>query len=84
MSAYDTASLTRSMVLRCQSFAPRYDLVSCRMVSGSRGRHRAEPSTPVPAACQEWGATKAAYRFFDNSLYSRELRASFITNQFRE
>lgn len=26
----------------------------------------ASPGVPVPAACQDWAATKAAYRFFDN------------------
>lgn len=26
----------------------------------------AAPGQPVPAACQDWAATKAAYRFFDN------------------
>ena len=26
----------------------------------------ASPGQPVPAACGDWAATKAAYRFFDN------------------
>ncbi|WP_245315390.1 IS4/Tn5 family transposase DNA-binding protein [Bradyrhizobium neotropicale] len=26
----------------------------------------AAPGKPVPAACGDWAATKAAYRFFDN------------------
>jgi len=26
----------------------------------------AAPGQPVPAACGDWAATKAAYRFFDN------------------
>ncbi len=26
----------------------------------------ASPGAPIPAACQDWVATKAAYRFFDN------------------
>ncbi|WP_244670556.1 transposase DNA-binding-containing protein [Rhodoplanes elegans] len=26
----------------------------------------AAPGQPIPAACGDWAATKAAYRFFDN------------------
>ena len=26
----------------------------------------AAPGKPIPAACGDWAATKAAYRFFDN------------------
>src|SRR5215204_6636401 len=30
------------------------------------GQMSAAPGQPVPAACGDWAATKAAYRFFDN------------------
>ncbi|WP_244571568.1 IS4/Tn5 family transposase DNA-binding protein [Mesorhizobium carmichaelinearum] len=26
----------------------------------------AAPGKPIPAACDDWAAAKAAYRFFDN------------------
>jgi hypothetical protein len=30
------------------------------------------PGRPVPAACQDWAATKAAYRFFDNDRVTEQ------------
>jgi hypothetical protein len=32
----------------------------------------ASPGQPVPAACQDWAATKAAYRFFDNDRVTEQ------------
>lgn len=32
----------------------------------------AAPGQPLPAACQDWAATKAAYRFFDNDRVTEQ------------
>ena len=47
-------------------------------------RMAASPGQPLPLACQDWAATKAAYRFFDKALseqcvgFSRNWRASWV------
>jgi hypothetical protein len=39
----------------------------------------AAPGKPIPAACGDWAATKAAYRFFDNP---RVTEHSILTGHF--
>ncbi len=36
------------------------------------GRMAASPGRPLPFACQDWAATKAAYRFFDNDRVTEQ------------
>lgn len=36
------------------------------------GRMSASPGQPLPLACQDWAATKAAYRFFDNDRVTEQ------------
>ena len=35
-------------------------------------RMAASPGQPLPLACQDWAATKAAYRFFDNDRVTEQ------------
>jgi hypothetical protein len=36
------------------------------------GQMSASPGQPLPLACQDWAATKAAYRFFDNDRVTEQ------------
>jgi len=50
------------------------------------GRMSASPGQPLPLACQDWAATKAAYRFFDNDRVTEQgvLAGHFAATKSRE